>query len=61
MRGEPVSHGVHVFFSIVTLGLWLIVYIPLLIFGGEKHLLISIDEKGVVTSTDRRAAPATSD
>jgi hypothetical protein len=45
-----------VFFSIVTLGLWLIVYIPLLIFGGEKHMLISIDEKGVLTATDRLPA-----
>jgi hypothetical protein len=61
VKGERISHGVHVFFSIVTLGLWLIVYIPLLIFGGEKHKLISIDEKGVVTSTDRLPAPASSD
>ena len=60
MRGEPVSHGVHVFFSIVTLGLWLIVYVPLLIFGGEKHKLVSIDEKGVMTSTDRFPEPASS-
>ncbi len=53
VKGEPISHGLHLFFSIATLGLWLIVYIPLLIFGGEKHKLISVDAKGTVTSTDR--------
>jgi hypothetical protein len=57
VRGEPISHGVHVFFSIATVGLWLIVYIPLLIFGGEKHRLISIDDHGRVSSTDRPPEP----
>jgi hypothetical protein len=52
VKGEPVRHAVHVFFAIATLGLWLIVYIPLLIFGGEKHKLISVDEQGRVSSTD---------
>ncbi len=53
VRGEPVAHAVHFFFTIATVGLWLLVYIPLLIFGGEKHKLISIDETGRATSSDR--------
>ena len=52
VKGAPVSHGIHIFFSIATVGLWLIVYIPLLIFGGEKHKHISVDEQGRVTMTD---------
>ena len=53
VRGEPVAHGVHVFFTIATVGLWLLVYVPLLILGGEKHKLISIDELGRATSSNR--------
>jgi hypothetical protein len=49
VKGEPVRHFVHLFFAIVTLGLWLIVWIPLTIFGGEKHRHISVDEAGRVT------------
>jgi hypothetical protein len=52
VTGAPVSHGIHIFFSIATVGLWLIVYIPLLIFGGEKHKHISVDDQGRVTMTD---------
>jgi hypothetical protein len=49
VKGEPVRHFVHLFFAIVTLGLWLIVWIPLTIFGGEKHRHIAVDEEGKVT------------
>jgi hypothetical protein len=51
VRGEPVSHFTHLFFAIVTLGLWLLVWIPLTIFGGEKHRHISVDEQGKVSWT----------
>jgi hypothetical protein len=54
VKGAPISHGIHIFFSIATVGLWLIVYIPLLIFGGEKHKHMSIDELGRITMTDGR-------
>jgi hypothetical protein len=52
VKGEPISHGIHIFFSIATVGLWLLVYVPLLIFGGEKHKRISVDERGWVTMID---------
>jgi hypothetical protein len=52
VKGEPVSHGLHIFFSIATVGLWLLVYVPLLVFGGEKHKHISVDEHGRVTVID---------
>jgi hypothetical protein len=49
VRGEPVRHFVHLFFAIATIGLWLIVWIPLTIFGGQKHRHITVDEEGWVT------------
>jgi len=52
VKGAPISHGIHIFFSIATVGLCLLVYIPLLIFGGEKHKHISVDEQGRVTMID---------
>jgi hypothetical protein len=58
VKGEPISHGIHIFFSIVTVGLWLLVYIPLLIFGGEKHKHISVDEKGHVSMIDGKPPEA---
>jgi hypothetical protein len=53
VKGEPVRHWVHLFFAIVTLGLWLIVWIPLTIFGGEKHRYITVDENGRVAWSER--------
>ena len=53
MRLSRLSKGVLAALTVLVLA---IVYIPLFIFGGEKHKLISIDEKGVVTSTDRLPA-----
>ena len=52
VKGQPISHGLHIFFSIATVGLWLIVYVPMLIFGGEKHKHIAVDERGRVTMTE---------
>jgi hypothetical protein len=51
VRGEPVRHFVHLFFAIATLGLWLLVWIPLTILGGEKHRHITVDDEGRVTWT----------
>ena len=49
VKGEPVAHWVHLFFTIVTLGLWLLVWIPLIVLGGEKHRYISVGEDGRVS------------
>lgn len=57
VRGEPVNHFVHLFFTITTLGLWLLVWIPLIILGGERHKYVSVDEQGRVTSTESSRAP----
>ncbi len=57
VKGEPVRHFVHLFFAIATLGLWLLVWIPLIVFGGERHKHISVDEQGRVTSTGSSRKP----
>jgi hypothetical protein len=46
--GHRVNHVLHLILSIVTLGLWLIVWIILSLTGGEKRTLVSVDEFGVV-------------
>lgn len=45
-KGHRHSHGLHLFLSIVTLGLWLFVWVPLSVFGGEKRRTVWVDEYG---------------
>ena len=45
-KGKNHSHGIHLFLTIVTACLWLLVWIPLAVFGGEKRAVLSIDESG---------------
>jgi hypothetical protein len=60
IKGEPVAHWVHLFFTVATLGLWLLVWIPLIVLGGEKHRYISVGEDGRVSwSKDPTPALAT--
>ena len=57
VKGKPVSHFLHLFFAIVTLGLWLLVWIPLIVFGGERHKYVTVDERGGVTSSRPARTP----
>ena len=44
------SHGLHLFLSIITFGLWaLFVWLPLSVFGGLKRKMLSIDGYGSVS------------
>ena len=49
VRGHRPNHVLHLLLSIVTLGLWIPVWILLSIFGGEKRRAISVDECGNVS------------
>lgn len=50
VKGKPTSHLLHFFIGIFTLSLWWIfVWIPLAIFGGEKHKHITVSESGGVS------------
>jgi len=48
VRGKSVNHVLHLILTLVTLGLWAIVWIALAIFGGEKRSLVTVDEYGNV-------------
>jgi hypothetical protein len=50
-KGKHTSHLLHLILTIVTLGLWLLVWIPLAIFGGEKQRYVQVDEWGNVVRT----------
>jgi hypothetical protein len=49
VKGKHHSHVLHLILTLLTLGLWLVVWIPLAVFGGEKHRFISVNEQGVVS------------
>jgi hypothetical protein len=47
VKGHKHSHGLHLFLSIITAGLWaLFVWLPLSVFGGEKRQVVTVDERG---------------
>ena len=46
--GKPVNHILHVILSVVTFGVWIPVWIVLAIVGGEKRIMINIDDFGNV-------------
>lgn len=46
MRGHRPSAGLHLLLTIFTLGLWGFVWIGLVLFGGEKREMVTVDEWG---------------
>lgn len=48
VKGKHHSHILHLVLTLITLGLWLLVWIPLAVFGGEKQRLVTVDEFGRV-------------
>jgi hypothetical protein len=46
VKGHRVNHVLHLILSLFTLGIWLIVWIALVIFGGEKRMSVNVDEWG---------------
>lgn len=50
VKGKNHSHLLHLILTILTLGLWLLVWIPLGIFGGEKRATMTVDAAGRVTT-----------
>lgn len=47
--GKPVNHVLHAILTIFLLGLWLFVWIPLAIFGGEHREQVIVDEWGRIS------------
>jgi len=52
VRGKPVNHLLHLILTIVTVGLWGIVWIIVALTGGERRMQIAIDEYGNAVLTD---------
>lgn len=51
VRGKPPSHILHLLLSLVTLGLWLVVWALVAMGPGEERFVVSVDERGYVTGT----------
>ena len=49
VKGKKTSHGLHIFLSIITLGLWIPVWILIAVTTGEKAKFVAVDELGKVT------------
>lgn len=47
--GRPVNHVLHLIATALTLGIWSLVWIVLVLTGGEKRELLRVDETGTVT------------
>jgi hypothetical protein len=48
--GKPVNHILHLILTIVTVGFWGIIWLIVVVSGGEKREMISIDEYGNVAA-----------
>ena len=46
VKGNRTNHVLHLILTIVTLGLWAIVWILVAVLGGEKRRIIAVDEFG---------------
>lgn len=46
VNGKKVNHVLHLILTLVTLGFWVIIWIALAIFGGEKRSMVTVDEFG---------------
>jgi hypothetical protein len=46
VHGKPVNHVLHLLLSVLLIGLWLIVWLLLALTGGEKRVMLTVDEYG---------------
>lgn len=46
LQGKPPNHILHLLLTVITLGFWAIVWIAMVLLGGEKRELIQVDEWG---------------
>ena len=53
VSGKRPNHLLHLILTIVTLGIWLFVWIGVAIFGGERRRVVSIDEYGQLLEAER--------
>lgn len=46
VKGHRPNHVLHLILTLVSLGIWGIVWLALVVFGGEKRMSVSVDEWG---------------
>ena len=46
LQGHAVNHILHLLITFFTIGLWSIVWIALVLIGGEKRQVVRVDEWG---------------
>ena len=51
VRGQPVNHILHLLMTLVTVGLWGLVWLVLATGGGEKRARMQVDEWGIISIT----------
>lgn len=47
--GKPINHLLHLVATIITFGLWSLVWLILVLTAGEKRELIRVNESGEIT------------
>lgn len=51
VKGRRPNHLLHLILSILTAGLWLLlVWLPLVVFGGEKRRVLTVDPFGNINT-----------
>jgi hypothetical protein len=46
--GKPVNHILHLLLTVLTCGIWGLVWLGLIIWGGEERIMVQIDDYGNV-------------
>lgn len=49
VKGKRPSHLLHLVLSVLTAGVWLIVWLLVGLLGGEKRRMVTVDDDGGVT------------
>jgi hypothetical protein len=55
--GKPVNHLLHLILSVLTAGLWLIVWVVLILSNKRQRLVFSVGENGEVQQVTGPVAP----
>lgn len=48
VSGKPINHILHLILTLVTCGVWAIVWIVLAFVGGERRIVLNVDDYGNV-------------
>jgi len=46
VKGKPINNTLHIVFSVITLGGWLLIYVPILLVNRRQTKIIRVDEFG---------------